>query len=155
MEIVKLNETDRKLLQILQQNSQLSTKEIASQLNLSVTPVYERIKKLERKGVISKYVALVNGPAVGQTMLAFCNIQLKEHSKQFLVTFEKEILKIGEVICCWHIAGMYDYLLKVVVADMAQYENFVKNKLAALDNISNVQSSFVMTEVKCTTEIPL
>ncbi len=152
---IKLDDTDKTILRILQENGKLTTKEIAAQLHLTVTPVYERIKRLEKNGAINRYVALVNGDAVGIPMTAFCNVLLKEHSKEFLKKFEKDITKLKEVISCYHIAGNFDYLLKIVVKDMTEYQDFIMNKLAALDNIGNVQSSFVMTEVKRSTAIPI
>lgn len=151
----KLDKTDVQILAFLQENSKLTNKEIAAQLNLTTTPVYERIKKMEREGIINKYVALINPQKVGLKLTAFCNISLKEHSTSFIRKFENEIFTFPEVSECYHIAGMFDYLLKVVVADMTAYQNFITNKLASLDNIGQVQSSFVMTRIKESTVIEL
>ncbi|MFK7949770.1 MAG: Lrp/AsnC family transcriptional regulator [Saprospiraceae bacterium] len=151
----KLDKTDVQILGFLQNDSKLTNKEIAAQLNLTTTPVYERIKKMEREGVIDKYVALINPLKVGLQLTAFCNISLKEHSKSFIEKFEHEISQLSEVNECYHIAGMYDYLLRVVVADMSAYQNFIINKLATLENIGQVQSSFVMTKIKASTAIDL
>ncbi len=149
----KLDLIDIQILSFLQKDAKLTNKEIAAQLNLTTTPVYERIKKMEREGVIDKYVALINHQKVGLQLAAFCNVSLKEHSKIFIEKFETEILTFSEVNECYHIAGMFDYLLKVVVADMAAYQNFIINKLATLENIGTVQSSFVMTNIKQSTMI--
>ncbi len=152
--MIKLDKFDIGILRLLQQDAKLTTKEIAAQLGLTNTPVYERIKRLERKGYIKKYVALLDKHKIDRSLTAFCNVSLKVHSKIFLDRFEKEILELEEVMECYHIAGLYDYLLKVVVKDMEQYRNFITQKLAVFENIGNVQSSFVMTTIKHSTAYP-
>lgn len=148
-----IDPTDMRILNLLQEDAHLTNKEIAAQLGLSTTPVFERIKRLEEDGIISQYVALVNRQKLDYALLAFCNVSLKEHSRNFLKQFENEVRSLKEVIECYHVAGMFDYLLKVVVKDMNAYQDFIVNKLAALDNIGNVQSSFVMTEIKYSTRL--
>lgn len=155
MQSYKLDEIDRKIIMLLQGDARLKTKEVAYQIGLTVTPTYDRIKRLEKEGFISKYVALVDKQKIGKTLVAFCNVSLVKHSRPLLQNFEVEISKIPEVIECYHIAGGYDYLLKIVIVDMTNYQQFVTNKLAAIDNVSTVQSSFVMTEVKNSTLIPV
>lgn len=145
---IKLDQTDKKLLSLLQENAKLTTKQLAHHLNLSTTPVFERIKRLERNGVIDKYVAIINKEKVGFELVAFCNVSLKQHSLDVIREFETEIAKLPEVIECHHIAGMFDYMLKVVTHNMDTYHSFVYNKLASVNNIGNVQSSFVMREIK-------
>ena len=125
----KLDKTDIQILSFLQQDSKLTNKEIAAQLNLTTTPVYERIKRMERENIIEKYVALINPDKVGLQLTAFCDISLKEHSREFIEKFELEISAFSEVSECYHIAGMFDYLLKVFVTDMSAYQNFIINKL--------------------------
>ena len=151
----ELDQTDRRILALLQQDAKFTNKEIAARLGMTTTPVYERIKKLDEQGFIQKYVGLLDRQKLGYTVLSFCNISLKEHAQPYLQKFEREVLTLTEVQECYHIAGMYDYLLKVVARDMAAYQHFIANKLAALENIGNVQSSFVMMEIKCSTEIPV
>lgn len=150
-----LDATDRSILQKLQEDAFLTTKEIASSVNMSTTPVFERVKRLERDGFIARYTALLDRRKVGLSMLVFCEVSLKEHNRDFLLRFEREVAELKEVIECHHITGAFDYLLKVVVRDMDNYQQFVKNKLAALENIGQVQSHFVMTEVKNSTVLPL
>ncbi|MDZ4680830.1 MAG: Lrp/AsnC family transcriptional regulator [Saprospiraceae bacterium] len=130
-------------------------KEVAAQLNMTTTPVYERIKRMEEDGYIRKYVALADKDKLGLSLLAFCNVSLKEHARDALLNFEEQVRGLPEVIECYHIAGLFDYLLKVVVTDMAAYQHFIVNKLAAFDNIGNVQSMFVMTEIKYSTRLPV
>jgi Lrp/AsnC family leucine-responsive transcriptional regulator len=150
-----IDATDRSILQMLQENASLTTKEIAVSVNMSTTPVFERVKRLERDGYIARYAALLDRRKVGLTMLVFCEVSLKEHNRDFLFRFERQIAELTEVIECHHITGAFDYLLKVVVRDMDGYQNFVKDKLAGLENIGQVQSHFVMTEVKNSTILPL
>ncbi|MCP3928448.1 MAG: Lrp/AsnC family transcriptional regulator [Bacteroidetes bacterium] len=146
-----LDATDKRILQLLQENAKLTNKEIAGKLGMSVTPIYERIKRLERGGVIKKYVAIVDKAKVGLPLVAFCNVSLKEHSQQYILRFEKEVHSLTEVIECYHVAGMFDYLIKVIIKDMEAYQYFIVHKLAALDNIGQVQSSFVLTNIKYST----
>lgn len=151
----KLDRTDLKILELLQQDAKLTHKQIATQLHLTTTPVYERIKRLERSGYIRKYTALLDRSLLKLQLMAFCNVTLKEHQTAFIHRFERDVRQLTEVVECYHVAGLYDYLLKVVVPDMQTYQRFVADKLAALDNIGKVQSSFVMTEIKEDTALPL
>ena len=150
-----LDETDKRLLTLLQQNAKMTTKQLAHHLNLSTTPVFERIKRLERTGVIEKYVAIINKDKIGKELIAFCNVSLKQHSHEEIREFESEIKKLPEVIECHHIAGMFDYSLKVITQNMDTYHNFIYNKLASVNNVGNVQSFFVMREIKSGTELHL
>jgi Lrp/AsnC family leucine-responsive transcriptional regulator len=145
---MKLDETDKALLMHLQSDAKLTTKELASRLNLSPTPVYERIRKLENEGVIKKYVALVDREKIGKDLMILCNIRLKEHEKEAGAMFVQEIVKMQEVIECLNVSGDYDFIIKVVVSDMREYQSFVMNKLASLPNIGSTQSIFVMGEIK-------
>lgn len=150
---MQLDSTDKKLLSLLQDNSKKTTKELASKLQLSVTAVYERIRKLERAGVISKYVALVKPDKVERTFTAFCQIKLVQHTKGNVTRFESQVTKLTEVLEVFHVSGEYDYILKVMVKDMEAYREFMLNKLTALDHIGSTQSTFVISPVKNTTAI--
>lgn len=150
---MELDNTDKKLINLLQKNSKQTTKQLSLQLDLSVTAVYERIKKLEKSGVISKYVALVNPKKIEKSFLVFCHVKLIQHSREYLSIFEREILKLDEVSECFHIAGDYDYLLKIYVKDMQEYREFMVNKLTTIKHIGSTQSSFTIGEVKNSTEV--
>ena len=150
-----IDPTDKSILALLQKDGKITFKEIASQLNLTTTPVYERIKRLEKQGYIKSYKAILDRKKIGLNLLVFCNISLKEHQASYLAQFEKDIKEFNEVISCYHIAGMYDYLIKISVQDMDVYQHFIANKLANIKNIARVQSSFVMTEVKSAVDLPL
>ena len=148
----KLDKLDKNILHLLQIDSSLNTKQIADKIGLSTTPTYERIKRLEKYGVIEKYVALLNKEKIGKTLIVYCKVSLQVHSKPLLKKFEQAIVKLDEVMECYHTAGTFDYLLKVVINNMNHYQDFITNKLAATENIGHVQSSFVMTCVKHKTE---
>jgi len=150
---VHLDDLDRKLLELVQTDAKMTIKELAEQLHLSTTPVFERVKRLEKEGYIDRYVAVLNRKKVGLGLLVMCDVSLKEHNRDYIQQFESAVKQLKEVMECYHIAGAFDYLLKVVVTDMDAYQQFVKEKLATLDNIGRVQSYFVMTEVKSSTRI--
>ncbi len=148
-----LDITDKKLLNLIQENSKQSTKQLALQLNLSVTAVYERIKKLENQAVIQKYVALIDKHKVDKSFLVFTHVKLTQHSKDNITSFEKEILKLEEVSECFHVSGDYDYIIKVYLKDMEAYREFMVTKLTAIPNIGSTHSSFAIEEVKNSTHI--
>lgn len=139
---------DRKILELLQSNAKLTIKEISSMIQLSVTPVFERIKKLEKEGYIRGYYARLNREKLGFNLMVICNVTLDTHQSQYIEKFESDVLHLEEVKACYHIAGTYDYLLMIVVKDVTEYQYFVSKKLASLEHIGKVQSSFVMKEIK-------
>ncbi len=145
---IKMDSTDKEILRHLQQNALLTTKELASRLNLSPTPVYERVRRLEKDGVIKKYVALVDREKVAKDLMVFCSIRLKEHAQEAGAKFVQEIVQLDEVQECYNISGDYDFMLKIVVHDMREYQAFLMNKLASLENIGSTHSIFVMSEIK-------
>ncbi|WP_025763451.1 Lrp/AsnC family transcriptional regulator [Dyadobacter tibetensis] len=147
----KLDQTDTQILHFLQEDATLKTRELAEKLNLSYTPVYERVRRLEKEGIIKRYVALIDREKVGRKLMAFCNIALKEHSKAMGEKFVSAIIAMPEVMECFNISGDYDFLLKIVVEDMSQYQQFLMHKLGSLDNIGSTHSLFVMGEIKNST----
>jgi len=146
---------DKKLLELLQIDSKQTNKELSGKLSLSITAVYERIKKLENNGVIDKYVALINKEKINKAFVAFCHVKLMQHSQEFVTRFEKEVIKIDEVVECYHISGDYDYLLKVHVKDMEAFRDFMVNKLTTISHIGSTHSMFMINEVKYTTAISI
>jgi Lrp/AsnC family leucine-responsive transcriptional regulator len=146
---------DKKLLGLLQEDTKKTTKELSMVLNLSVTAVYERIKKLEREGVISKYVAILDRNKVEKAFVVFCHIKLIQHTKDFVTTFESEVVKLNEVLECFHVSGDYDYILKVHVKDMDEFREFMVTRLTGLKHIGSTHSSFMIGEVKNTTAFTL
>jgi Lrp/AsnC family transcriptional regulator, leucine-responsive regulatory protein len=150
-----LDAIDKKLLFLLQTDSKKTTKELSLKLNLSVTAVYERIKKLEREGIIDKYVALLNKSKIEKGFVVFCHLKLIQHTKEFLTNFEAEVVKLKEVLECHHVSGDYDYILKILVKDMEAYREFLVTKLTSLQHIGSTQSTFMISEVKNTTVVEL
>ena len=152
---MKIDELDKRILKHLQKDSKKTNKEIANDLGLSVTAIYERIKKLERDGIISKYVALLNPESVGKGFMVLCQIKLIQHKKDILTKFEKDITSLPEVIECLHVSGDYDYILKVLVKDMDEYREFMVAKLTNLDHIGSTKSVFTINKVKQSTILNL
>lgn len=144
---------DTKLIHLLQTDSKQTNKELSNKLNLSITAVYERIKKLENNGVIDKYVALIKKEKIDKSFVAFCSIKLEKHSHDYVVKFEKEVTKLTEVLECYHISGDYDYLLKILVKDIESFREFLVNKLTSISHIGSTHSTFMINEVKHTTAI--
>ncbi len=153
--MIQLDPTNIRILQLLQADARLTNKEIADKLGKTITPVYERIKWLEQEGFILRYVAILDKTKIDKNLVAYTNVQLKEHSHPMLKSFEKDIVQFAEVMECSHMTGLYDYLLKIVVRDMNEYQDFIVNRLSRLPNIGTVQSSFVMKEIKHETAYPI
>lgn len=147
--------TDKKLLFFLQEDAKQTTKELSHKLGLSVTAVYERIRKLENTGVISKYVAILDRNKIHRNFIVLCHIKLAQHKKEYVLQFEKEVMNLEEVTECFHVSGDYDYILKIGVKDMEDYRNFMLTKLTTLQHIASTHSSFMISEVKNTTAIVL
>lgn len=152
---MNLDDIDKKILQKLQSNSKITNKKLSSELNLSVTAIFERIKRLERNNVISRYVALLRPTEVDKTFMVFCQIKLVQHTKPYVVKFEEEVIQLQEVLECYHVSGEYDYILKILVKDMEAYREFLLNKLTNLNHIGSTQSTFIISAVKSTTAIDL
>lgn len=150
-----LDYTDKRIVMLLQADSKQTNKELSNKLGLSVTAIYERVKKLEKEGILMKYVALVDKVKVKKAFVVFCQIKLVQHSQDYVVKFEREVAKLEEVLECYHTSGDYDYLLKVMVKDMQEFRDFMVKKLTTIDHIGSTHSSFMINEVKHTTAINL
>ena len=142
---------DKKLLTLLQSDTKKTTKELSDKLNLSVTAVYERVKKLEREKIIKNYVALLDRTKIDKGFVVFCHLKLIQHTKECIMTFESEVIRLKEVLECYHVSGDYDYILKVNVKDMEEYREFMVTKLTGLQHIGSTHSAFMIGEVKNTT----
>ena len=152
---MKLDAIDLKILDLLQENARITIKEISKQLNLSTTPIFERIKKLEKQGIIDRYIAILNPEKLGKKLNAFANISVKDHSKDAVETFVERIIKFPEVMECHYVTGTSDFLIKVLVEDIEKYNLFVLEKLSAVPNIGKVESLFSLSVRKKTNRIPL
>ncbi|NML57109.1 Lrp/AsnC family transcriptional regulator [Chryseobacterium cheonjiense] len=145
-----LDDKDLQLLRLLQNDSKLTVKELAKEVNLSPSPVFERVKRLEQEGYIKKYAAILDAEKLNLGFTVYCQLKLKSNDSYLAVEFEREILEIEEVAECYSISGDFDFLLKVYVKDMKQYQNFVFNILGAVPSIGSTHSTFVMAQVKNT-----
>jgi Lrp/AsnC family transcriptional regulator, leucine-responsive regulatory protein len=152
-QVVDVDEKDRAILQLLQENAKLTVREIAHQVHLSPTPVHERIKRMEDTGVIRQYAALVDHSKVKKGLMVICYVSLNEHNKRSGAKFIKTINELEEVIECYNISGEFDFMLKVVVENMDAYYDFHVNKLSQLENIGQLQSTFVMGVIKQTHQL--
>ena len=148
-----LDSKDKKLLILLQNDAKKTTKQLAQDLDLSVTAVFERIKKLERQNIIDKYVCLVDKSQLNKSFIIISHVKLVQHKKEYITQFEREIIQFPEVLECFHVAGDFDYILKICVRDIEEYRDFMVSKLTNLQHIASTQSSFMIKEVKNSTVI--
>ncbi len=152
---MKLDIIDYKILKLLQENSNRTVKSLAEILGMSTTPVFERIKKLEKENYIDKYVAVLNHNKVGVKQMVFIGITLQGHTRSYLEKFVKQINDFPEVVECHRISGNFDYLLKLMVEDVEAYEKFIMTKLTLLPYLGNVQSFITLSTGKQTNELDL
>jgi Lrp/AsnC family leucine-responsive transcriptional regulator len=145
---MKLDEIDKKILNLLQNDAKMSVKELGEKVNLSSTPVFQRVKRLEKTGVIESYSAIVNPDKIASRTIVFMEVNLKIHKQSELEEFEKTMHAMDEVLEVYHITGNYDYLLKVAITDMGEYRNFIMGKFAKIKSIDNLTSSITLKEVK-------
>ena len=148
---VKIDKVDLQILRTLQGNARLTLKELAAQVSLSSTPVFERLKRLENEGYIKGYVALVDNKKIGLPLIIFCNVSLAVHDDEHIERFKEEIRNIDEIMECYSTGGIYDFFVKVVLKDLDAYNQFVFEKLTKVHGIVKMQSSFVLNEIKHTT----
>jgi len=147
---VALDTKDLAILKLLQGNARITVKEISEKVNLSTTPVYERIKWMEETGVIKQYATLIDPVKLNKRLMVIVYVSLKQHNKTAGSKFVKTIHEMNEVLECYSISGEFDFMLKIVVEDMNAYYDFHVNRLSEMENIGNVQSVFVMGVVKDT-----
>lgn len=150
---IKIDKLDQKIMQLLQQNARTTIKEIADQVGMSSTPVFERIKKLEKNGYIDKYVALLNEAKLGYKMVAFVQISLTLHNLDEVNAFVDRITSFPEVMECYHTTGESDFLVKILVRDMDRFNDFILYKLSEIENLGHVRTQFALSTRKRTTEI--
>ena len=145
-----LDSIDLQILRCLQEDARQTTKELAAKVNLSTTPVFERLKRLEREGYIRQYVAILDAEKLDLGFEVYCSVKLKQMSRDVARDFTRMIRQIPQVAECYNISGEYDYLLKIQAPDMKYYNEFIINVLGTIDSIGSILSSFVMDEIKNT-----
>lgn len=143
-----LDKIDIALLKHLEKDSKQTVKALALEVGLSVSPTFERIKRLEKRGLIKGYTVELEPKELGLDLLVFCQVSLASHSESSIKGFQDGIGKLDQVVACYHVTGDSDYLLKVYAKNMEDYQQFIVKKLSKIENVSKVQSSFVMAEVK-------
>lgn len=146
----RLDDTDIRILRLLQQNARLTIKEIGAEVHLSSTPIYERLRRLEREGYIKRYVAVLDVGKLDRGFMVFCSIKLRQLTIERAREFMDTIRQIPEVTECYNISGRYDYLLKIHARNMKAYQEFILNVLGEIDCVGSIESTFVMDEVKHT-----
>lgn len=143
-----LDKVDLQILRILQENARLTTKELASRVSLSSTPVFERLKRLENNGYIKKYIAVLDADKLNRGFVVFCNVKMSKLSREIALDFTRMVQNIPEVTECYNISGSFDYLLKIHAPDMKYYQQFVLNVLGTIEHLASLESTFVMDEIK-------
>ena len=143
-----LDAVDMEILRALQKNARLTTKELAAMVNLSTTPVFERVKRLEQRGYVKDYVAVLDAEKLGRGFVVFCSVKMRRIGREIAEDFARVVRSIPEVTECYNISGSYDYLLKIHAPNMKYYQEFVLNILGNIDHLGSLESTFVMDEIK-------
>ena len=144
----KIDQIDAQLLEMLQKDGRITIKELAQQLGMSTTPIFERVKKLEKAGVIDHYAAVLNADKLGKKLYAFAHISLKDHSKALVDQFTQQITKIPQVLECHYVTGDSDFILKILLNDMEKYREFMMDQLFDMSNIAKVESFLSLSVLK-------
>jgi len=150
-----MDSIDIKILDFLQTDATLTAKELASKLSLSPTPVYDRIRKLEKKGIIKQYVALLDAELLEKSLIVFLNLTIKEHNMEARNKLLKKLTDLKDVTELYHTSGTYDFLAKVRFSNIKEYKDFLINHIASIENISDIESQIVLEEIKHSTKVNL
>jgi len=151
----QLDPTDLGILNLLQENGRLTNKELAYNLNRTISPIFDRRKRLEEMGYIKKYVALLDREKITNSLVAFPHIVLTSHGEDALASFQRNVAGFPEVLECYHITGEYDFMLKIMIPDMPAYNAFLRQKISTMENVGNVHSSLVISQTKAEIGLPL
>ena len=152
---MKLAKQDIQILKLLQRDATASTASIAEQINVSQSPCWRRINRLEQEGLIKGKVALLDREALGMEVVVFATVNLTSTGRQNLLEFEQDIVRYPEVVECYTMTGIWDYMLKIITRDIRHYEEFVRNTLTTSPSIRELHSHMAVTEIKNITELPL
>ncbi len=150
-----LDEIDRKILMVLQSDGRISLSDLSEKVKLSPSPCLRRIRRLERSGIISRYVAVLDQAKVGLPVSVFVSIKLESQRVEALERFKRVIAKWPEVLECYLMTGPRDYLLRIVAADLGAYERFLKQKLTRIDGVASIDSSFALEQTKYSNVLPV
>ena len=152
---VKLDSTDRRILELLQTNSNITNAQLAVEIGLSPAPTLERVKKLENSGVIKSYHAVIDQSSVGMGVATFVTVSLKGHNKDNIEKFVKAISSIEEVIECHHVTGQADFILKIIATDIPAYQKLMLEKVSNIEVVDNMQSTVILSTFKDSKVIPV
>jgi Lrp/AsnC family transcriptional regulator len=152
---MNLSPTDIKILSLLQQDASLTAAEIAQQVNLSTSPCWRRINRLEKEGLIEKKVALLNLEKLGMDLVVFARIRLSKNDEDSLQVFEDKVRSFEEVVECYTVTGSADYFLKIITRDIKHYDRFLRRHLIQIPAVRDINSNVAVTKIKYSTELPL
>lgn len=152
---IKLDATDRRILELLQTDSNITNAQLSQEIGLSPAPTLERVKKLENAGVIKSYHAVVDPASVGMGVSTFVTVSLKGHNKDNIQKFMDAIMKIEEVIECHHVTGQADFILRIVAPDIPAYQNLMLEKMTNIEVVDNMQSTVILSTFKDSKVIPI
>jgi Lrp/AsnC family leucine-responsive transcriptional regulator len=152
---MKLDDVDRKILRILQEQGRITNASLAKQIGISPPAMLERVKRLESTGVISRFVALLNPDLIGVGVIAFIRVSLAAHQLPRMDEFSEKILEMDEVLECYQVSGPDDYVLKVALTNVKDYRDFTFKKLASIEGVQSINSSFVLGTIKNKTALPV
>jgi len=150
-----MDQIDIKILEYLQTDAKITAKDLAARLSLSATPVYERIRKLEKQGIIKRYVAILDPEMLDKSLVVFLNLTIKEHNMDARSLLLKKLTDLNEITELYHTSGTYDFVAKVRFANVKEYKEFLVNKVASIENISDIESHIVLEEIKHSTQVNL
>ncbi|MBE0649689.1 MAG: Lrp/AsnC family transcriptional regulator [Bacteroidales bacterium] len=153
--IRNIDEIDTKILNLLQQNSRITIRELSEKLFLSSTPIHERIKKLEKDGIIKQYITLLDPKKINKDLVIYVSVNLVKHTKEAVDKFMTDVNKLDQVLECYYISGNSDFLLKVYCTGMDEYHRFLTDSFSVIENISQFYSSFVLAESKVSYQFKL
>lgn len=151
----RLDSIDLDILRALQSDARLSLRQLASAVHRSPTPTFERLRRLEREGYITRYVAVLDAVKLGRALVVYCQVKLHRMNREISEEFEAHVRGIPEVSECYNVSGGFDYLLKIYAPSMPAYQQFLLNKLGSIKSIGSIESTFVMSEVKRDLSVPL
>lgn len=151
---INLDAIDRQILEMLQEDAKINIKEIAAKLNMTKTPIYERIKRLEKEGVIEKYVTVLNRKKLGSSIIVFLEGSLKVEKFEQADEFFEAVAATPEIIECYLLGGENDFMLKVIAPELDKYHDFYATKIASLPRVGQIKSSFVIKEIKHSMKLP-
>ncbi|MDH6250288.1 Lrp/AsnC family leucine-responsive transcriptional regulator [Chryseobacterium sp. H1D6B] len=148
-----LDEKDLSILRLLQKDSKLSVRDIAARINLSATPTHERIKRMEKLGIIKEYTTVLDRKKVNKGMMVICMIALSTHNKKTATQFIEEVSRLKEVVEFYNISGDFDFMLKILAPNMDEFHEFFVNQLSEIEGIGQTKSIFVMKSIKESSQI--